>query len=60
MSTSRPLELPLHRAFVPCQPLQALMKIGGHPRADFLSLDVEGSELGVIQNTNVSAFGVII
>jgi len=46
--------------FVPCQPLQALMKVGGHPTADFLSLDVEGSELSVIQNANVSAFSVIM
>ena len=37
---------------VPCRPLPAIMSDAGHPRATFLSLDVEGAEERVLQTFN--------
>ena len=45
---------------VPCKPLQTLMRAGGHESADFMSLDVEGAELAVLMNANVSALQLIM
>lgn len=44
----------------PCKPLNVLMKAAVYDEATFLSLDVEGAELHVLQNANVSAFRVIL
>lgn len=46
--------------FVPCKPLDELMRAAAYDSADFLSLDVEGAELHVLQNANLSAFRVIM
>ena len=46
--------------FVPCKPLDELMRAAAYDGADFLSLDVEGAELHVLQNANLSAFRVMM
>lgn len=45
---------------VPCKPLDVLMRAASLPRSDFLSLDVEGEELSVLQNANLSTLNVIL
>ena len=45
---------------VPCKPLGTLMHAAGLLEADFLSLDVEGEELSVLQNANLSALKVVL
>ena len=46
---------------VPCKPLSTLMAAAGlRDGADFLSLDVEGAELMVLQHTNVTGLQVVL
>lgn len=45
---------------VPCAPLRRLMHEHGYKHMDFLSLDVEGGELDVLQTVSPSAFGLVM
>ena len=45
---------------VPCKPLPTLLRAAGYDRADFLSVDVEGSEEVVLRNADLAAFAVVL
>jgi len=45
---------------VPCQPLSRIMRESNMESAAFLSLDVEGSELKVIETVDPTVFGAIL